>query len=93
MDHFPKSMENCNFCRKTHAPGMCVFTSAGGEFCGLCGLAHFDGAAICPNMQSKTQIRLMLDALAKSPESHTTVDQLKVMLRSQLVLRSQGKNK
>ena len=58
----------CIACDKIHKEGYCPLKLAGVEFCGLCGLAHYGHARTCPHLQSVTQLRLMVDALKRSPE-------------------------
>lgn len=64
--------------------GYCALKQSGHERCGLCGTAHYGSGRTCPNLQSETQIRLMMDALKMSTESREEVELAKTYLRGVL---------
>ncbi|CDM37002.1 hypothetical protein CBS147339_2322 [Penicillium roqueforti] len=78
----------CVACKQRHIPGQCPLRSAGVEFCGLCGLAHWGGRRICPHLQSRVQVSRMLDTLEESPEDPALILKAKKYLRG--VLKSMG---
>ena len=64
----------CPACNHLHPQGACELKIAGVEHCGLCGLAHFGIGRTCPHIRSETQVREMMQALKRSPESKELVD-------------------
>ena len=60
----------CIACGEHHDLGFCPLKMAGVEFCNLCGLAHYGFARTCPHLNSVTQLRAMVEAMKKSPESN-----------------------
>ncbi|KAF1945307.1 hypothetical protein EJ02DRAFT_451612 [Clathrospora elynae] len=75
------SNRQCPACLKNHPQGACELKAAGAEHCGLCGLAHFGHSRTCPHIKSETQVREMLEALKRSPESKELVDMALKYLR------------
>ena len=74
-------LPTCATCQQQHPVGACALKAAGVEHCGLCGLAHFGFARTCPHINSEMQVREMLEALKKSPESKDLVDAATKYLR------------
>lgn len=71
----------CLACNEVHPVGYCRLKRTGFENCGLCGLAHYGTARTCPNLQSETQVRLMLDALKTSTDTKDNIDKARAYLR------------
>jgi hypothetical protein len=44
-------------------------------------MAHYGDGPACPHLKSETQVRLMMEALKKSPEGRDVVEQAMVYLR------------
>jgi chromodomain-helicase-DNA-binding protein 4 len=65
---------SCPACGKLHPQGACELKIAGVEHCGLCGLAHYGIGRTCPHIRSETQVREMMQALKRSPESKELID-------------------
>ena len=68
--------------------GQCQLRVKGLDYCGLCGLAHFGISSSCPHLGSDIQIRLILDALSRSPEPKAVVDAVGKKLRQELAIRA-----
>ena len=77
----PNPLAYCLACSAPHAPGHCPLKLAGAELCPLCKLAHFGDGPVCPHLKSETQVRMMMEALKKSPEGRDVVGQAMVYLR------------
>jgi hypothetical protein len=77
----PHSTTPCLACAGPHAPGYCPLKLAGVEYCPLCKMAHYGDGPVCPHLKSETQVRLMMEALKKSPEGRDVVEQAMVYLR------------
>ena len=75
------ALRTCLACNAQHPSGYCPLKLAGVEHCGLCGLAHYGAPAICPHLESETQVRLMLDALRMSTEPRELVETARSYLK------------
>ena len=59
----------CNFSNGIHKVGYCPLKIAGVEYCNLCGRAHYGTLRTCPQFNSETAVRVMINEMQKSPES------------------------
>ncbi|KAL9131362.1 MAG: hypothetical protein Q9217_000689 [Psora testacea] len=71
----------CIACGESHDLGFCPLKIAGIEFCNLCGLPHYGFARTCPHLNSVTQLRAMVEAIKRSPES----SEIKELARKRVV--------
>ena len=71
----PPPVARCVACNTEHRRGYCPLKIAGAEVCNLCGVAHYGVSRTCPHIRSETQVRAMLAALKKSPESREHVQE------------------
>ena len=71
----PPPVQQCLACNTKHRRGYCPLKIAGPEICNLCGIAHFGVARTCPHIRSETQVKEMINALKKSPESRHLVNE------------------
>ncbi|KAJ5779623.1 Zinc finger PHD-type [Penicillium paradoxum] len=90
-DGAQEPLQLCVACQQCHMPGGCPLRQSGVEFCGLCGVAHFGGRRICPNLRSIAQINQMVDALEKSTEAPGLISIAKRYLRGVLTSHAQIK--
>lgn len=74
-------MKQCPACVRVHPVGSCPIKLAGVEHCGLCGIAHFGHARVCPHVRSETQVKLMIEALKQSAEPKHLVEAAMKYLR------------
>lgn len=87
-------MVSCVACLHVHPLGSCPLKVAGVEHCGLCGLAHYGFARICPHINSETQVREMIQAVKSSTEAgHLKAEALKYLtgLKGTLVQKKKKK--
>ena len=82
------AMRICPACTFIHSPESCSLKISGVEHCNLCGLAHDGIARTCPQLNSETQVSVMLEALKNSPERKDLVIAAMKYLRGWKVIQS-----
>lgn len=75
-------------CGSLHAAGNCPAIR---EACIVCGISHHGVFSICPSRASVGEIRLMLDGLKDSKESHERIQVAGMRLRRELTKRASSK--